>query len=263
MATIGLRIKQIGEGGAHYDILADGCGLKMLINGGGTFEKFLESRIAQCKRDGKADRGPQRIATPYAFGKRQHARFINAPFHRLIRRGGERNDPAIGIVDAAFAQPFERAERVGDCFGGGERLGGQRDHRGGRIALVESGFERAAIDIGDHVDRDFCVVQRQGFDGQRGAERRAADADMDEAAHFAQQSFVDRIDQPGHARTQRLCLNHHGGRAIASLGAVRSGAALGIVYQRTGKQLLALGGEIHGEGDALKNLFGSRRQMRF
>src|SRR3546814_15291870 len=88
------------------------------------FEQFGERIPAERECGRKPDRRPQRIAPPDAFRKRQHAGLVDTPFDRLVRRGGQRDDLAIGIIDPAFAD----RKSVGEGKGVSVRvdLGGRR-----------------------------------------------------------------------------------------------------------------------------------------
>ena len=96
------------------------------------------------------------------------------------------------------------------------------------------------------MDSNPGILTRQRVDRERRAERRAADADVDEALHLTQQAFMDRLDQRMHAIVETLRFFYSGGIADAAFGHVGGGAAFGVVDERAGKQRLAAGGKIHG-----------------
>ena len=261
LAAERLRVIEVGKGGAHDDVFPDGRIAEMFVDGLRAFEEFGKGDRAERERDREADRRPQRIAPAHGFRERQDARFIDAPFDRLFRRRRQRDDPAIGIGHTALAQPFERAGRIDHGFGGGERLGGERDQRGGRIALLHRRFERATIDVGDDMDSDFGVLAGEGVDGQRRAERGPADADVDQALHLAQQAIVDRIDQQRHACVERIGFLDAGFRAHAALGGVFGGAAFGVVDFRAREQFRALAGKVRGLRQIGQHGFDGRGKM--
>ena len=114
------------------------------------FEQDLERLPAERQRRGKADRGPERVAAADAFGEGQDAGLVHSELHRFLGRGGEGDDAAIGIGDAALLQPGEGGAGVQHRLGRGEGLGGDDEEGGQRVEIRHRLFERGAVDVGNY-----------------------------------------------------------------------------------------------------------------
>ena len=112
-------------------------------------------------------------------------------------------DAAIRVGDPGFLHPAERRAGVEHRFGGGEGL--RRDHDQGRVRIevLDRLLERGAVDIGDDRNVVAAGVAAERVDQQLGAERRAADADMEDVADRAERLGLDRVDQRAHPRVER------------------------------------------------------------
>ena len=256
-------VVEIGEGRAQDEVGRAVGVAEMFVHRLGACEHGTEIVHPHRHRDRKADRGPDRIAPADAFLERQDARFVDAPFDRAFGIGGQRDHAPAGIGDAIVAQPFERAGGIGHRFDGGEGLAGHRDQRLGRVALGKGCLERDAVDVGDDMDIAITEVAAERVDPQRGAERAAADADVDEVLDLAQRALVDRLDQHAHAVDQRHRLLDLGALARAAQSRVVGGAAFGRIDDFTGEQLAAHADKVHRFGELLEARDHRAVEMRF
>ncbi len=98
------------------------------------------------------------------------------------------------IVDPAFLEPFERGVQVGQRLDGSERLRHGDDQRRGGIEPADRLVECLAVDVGEDADVVAVSVAAQGVDDEVGAERRAADADVEDRLDLTERAALDRVD---------------------------------------------------------------------
>ena len=245
LAAAHAGVIEIGETRAQHQIGGAVGVAEMFVHRLGPGEHGAEIVHPHRHRDREADRGPDRIAPADAFLERQDARFIDAPFDRAFGIGGQRDHAAARVRHAIVAQPFERAFGIGHRLDRGEGLACHRDQRLGRVAFGERLFQRDAVDVGNDMDIAIGEVAAQRIDTQRGAQRAAADADVDEVFDFAQRALVDRFDQHAHAVDQCHRLFHLGFIARAAKRRVVCGAAFGRVDHLAAEQPGAHARKVH------------------
>ncbi len=145
------------------------------------FKRIPAKRQSSRETDGR----PERIAPAYRLGKRQDARFVHAPFDRLVGIGGQRNHLAIGIIHPRLDKPVDRARGVQHGFGGGEGFGRNGDQCRFRIKARDRPLQRGPVNIGHDRHVIARTVAAQRVDDQVRPQRRPADADMQDMADRA------------------------------------------------------------------------------
>src|SRR3546814_10577257 len=85
------------------------------------------------------------------------------------------------------------------------------------------------------------------IDEQIGAERRSADADVEQMADLAERARFDRVDHHPHPLMQSLCGMDRFRRAIATLGAMLGRAVFGGIGDAAREERLAPAREIRSE----------------
>ena len=113
------------------------------------------------------------------------------------------------------------------------------------------------------MDIAIAEVAAERVDAQRGAERAAADADVDQVLDLAQRALVDRLDQHAHAVDQRHRFLDLGAFARAAQSRVVGGAAFGRVDHFAGEQPGAHAREVHRLGQLLEPGDHRAVEMRF
>ena len=144
-----------------------------------------------------------------------------------------------GSSTPRLVEPLQRRIGVHQRFGRGEGLRRNRDQRMFGIELGEHLGKRRAIDVDDHRDVIAVAVAPQRIDEQVGAERRSADADVEQVTDLAERACLDRVDHHPHPLVQSLRTVDRVGGAVAALGAMFGGAVLGRIGDAARKQRLA------------------------
>jgi hypothetical protein len=111
--------------------------------------------------------------------------------------------------------------------------------------LLQSG----AVDIGDDGDVVAAGMAAERVDEQLGAERRAADADVQDVADRSERLGLDRVDEGAHAGVEAAGAGDALGRPLPALGAMLGGAPFGRVDDLAGKERVAVRGEAGGVGE--------------
>ena len=234
-----MRRPDIEQRRQHRSVARQRCGFEMRVHRGGASQQRFPSGPATAQRQRDADRRPQGIAPANGFGEGQHG--AGAPGRRLVRRGGDGDGLAARIVDTGCRQPVHRGGGVGHGFGGGEGFRNDDDAGARRVALRQHPRHRLAIDIGDDVTARAVAIAAQRIEQQCRAERRAADADMDDVGHIL------AAHRRHHVAQQRLamrCGRHIGGGTAAALSDMGGGTMLAGVDDGAAEQALAPAGQI-------------------
>ncbi len=254
LAAQAIGVNLVGEGREQADIVGAVGEAEMAVHLGGAFEQVGKGVPAQCERRGKADRRPERIAAADGFAERQNARFVDPPLHRALGLGGQRDETADRIFDARLVEPLQRRIGVEQGFGGGEGLRCDRDQRMLGAEFGEDFVERGAVDVRHHRDVISVAMTAERVDEQVGAERRSADADVEQVPDLAERPRFDRVDHHPHPLMQRLRDMHRFRRAVAAFGAMFRRPVLGWIGDAARKERLAPPREIL--------CFGKTRQDR-
>ena len=156
-----------------------------------------------------------------------------------MRSGGDPDQPAERVGDPALRQPVERRAGVAKGFGSGESLGGNDHQRRRWIEVGDGGVECLTIDVGQDRDAVALLAAAERIDQQGGAERRAADADVEQPGDVAESSRLDGVNQCAHPGVAVSGECDCVGRTGAALGERCSAAAgFGRIDQAAGKQKL-------------------------
>src|SRR3546814_4406777 len=92
------------------------------------------------------------------------------------------------MLPSRFVEPLQRRSGVEQRLGRRESLRRDGDERVLGAEFGEHFVERRAIDVRHHRDVIAIAVTTERVDEQVGAERRAADTDMQQMADFAERS---------------------------------------------------------------------------
>ena len=101
-----------------------------------------------------------------------------------------------------------------------------------------------------HIDQRQIAGQR--INRHRGAQRAAANANMDEMLDLAQSALVNGFDQHSHPGVERSCFFCVSGAAHAALSGVRGGAPFGDIDDVPAKQFGAALRKSHHGGQFFK-----------
>src|SRR3546814_10466327 len=97
----------------------------------------------------------------------------------------------------------------------------------------------------DVCSSDLVAMAAERIDEQIGAERRSADADVEQMADLAERARFDRVDHHPHPLMQSLCGMDRFRRAIATLGAMLGRAVFGGIGDAAREERLAQIGRAH------------------
>ena len=257
-----LRVIEIGERGERGRIFVQSGQAEVAVHFCRTFEQFLECPPAEADRRRKADRRPQRIASADAFAERQDAGFVDAPFHRLVGRRGQRDHLAVRVLDIVLLHPLQGGFGVEHRFLGGEGLGRHHQQRRRRIEVLDRILQRDAVDVGHDRDVVARILAAQRIDQQVRPQRRSADADVQHMADIAQRTALDRVDQRAHPFVKPARARDAVGIALIAFGGVLDRAILGDVDMLAAEHRVAPAREVlrlRQRGERLDRL---DRQMR-
>ena len=249
-----LAVEQVGEGREHRRVGLRLGEPEMTVHLGRAFEQFLERLPAQRQRRREADRRPQGIAAADPLIERQDAGFVDAEIDRRLRAGGDGDDPAVGILDPRLHQPAQRRLQVEQGFGGRKRLRHGDDQAGFRVERVDRVVERLAVDVRQHTNAVAAGVATERVEQQLRPQRRAADADVQQAVHLAERPALDGVNQRAHP----LMLGPGSGdvsrRPLPALRDMRRRPAFARIDNGAGEQGLSGCRELPGFGKPAESL---------
>jgi hypothetical protein len=113
-----------------------------------------------------------------------------------------------------------------------------------RVERVDRIVKGLAVDIRQDADAVAAKVAAERVEQQLGAQRRAANADVQQAVDLAERSALDGVDQRAHALVLRPGAGDVVRRALPALGDMSRGPPFARIDDGAGEQGLARSGEV-------------------